>query len=116
MIRSTAMVVLILSILMPLQVMAEALLSVSPCPMEMKMGDTDSNETMSCCPDKTQLSNANPCKTAKTCHLCKTPGQVYLPATTIFTSITDLSLLPKPPLPQPAEMNPASIWRPPSFS
>lgn len=114
--RSTAMVVLILSILMPLQVMAEALLSVSPCPMEMKMGDMDSNETMPCCPDKTKLSSPNSCKTAKTCHLCKTPGQIYLPATTVFTSVTDLSLLPKLPFPPPAEMNPASIWRPPSFS
>jgi len=110
------MVVLILSILMPLQVMAEALLSTSPCPMEMKMGDTDSDETMPCCPDKAELSNPSSCKATKTCHLCKTPGQIYLTATTIFASLTNLSLLAKPPLSHPAEMYPASIWRPPSFS
>lgn len=114
--RFTAMFVLILSILMPLQVMAEALLLASPCPMEMKMGDMDSNEIMPCCQDKTELSSTNSCKTTKTCHLCKTPGQIYLPATTVFTSLTDLSLLAKPPLSNPAEMNPASIWRPPSLS
>ncbi|HCS63454.1 MAG TPA: hypothetical protein DIW64_04845 [Cellvibrio sp.] len=110
------MVVLILSILLPLQVMAGALLTVSPCAMEIKMGDTDSNYIMPCCPDETELSNTNSCKTIKTCHLCKTPGQIYLPATTIFTSLTDLSLLAKPPLTRPADINPASIWRPPSFS
>ena len=47
------MIVLILSILMPLQVAAEVLLSVSPCPEEMAMAmDTDIGESMPCCPDE----------------------------------------------------------------
>ena len=115
--KYTLFTVLLLSILMPLQVAAEALLSASPCPMEMTMvDDTDSNEAMPCCPDDHDTSSTNTCKTAKTCHPCKTPCQVYLPATAFFTSLADLSLAPKPPLFHPTALNPASIWRPPSAS
>jgi hypothetical protein len=116
--RYTLLVVLLLSILMPLQVAAEAMLSASPCPEEMAMAmdDTDSGESMPCCPDKDETTNATSCKTTKSCHLCKTPGQVYLPVPTVFTSFADLSLSLKPPLPRITALNPASIWRPPSIS
>ncbi len=116
--RYTLFVVLLLSILMPLQVAAEALLSASPCPEEMTMAmdDTDSGESMPCCPDEDDASNTNPCKTAKTCHLCKTQGQFFLAVPSIFESLADLSISPKPPLPHITALNPASIWRPPSIS
>ena len=115
--RYTAMVVLLLSILMPLQVAAEALLSASPCPGEMSlaMDDTDSGEPMPCCLDE-DTKNSDTCKTAKTCYICKTPGQVYLPVPSVFASLADLSLSPKPLLSHLKALNPASIWRPPSVS
>lgn len=78
--------------------------------------DTDLGESMPCCPDEDDASSPNTCKTAKTCHLCKTPGQVYLPVPSVFTSFADLSLSPKPPLPRLTALNLASIWRPPSVS
>jgi len=116
--RYTLFVVLLLSILMPLQVAAEVLLSASLCPEEMTlaMDDTDSGESMPCCPDEDDTKNTNTFKTAKTCHLCKTPGQVYLSVPCVFTSLADLSQSPKPPLPRLTAVNPASIWRPPSVS
>jgi hypothetical protein len=116
--RYILLVVLLLSILMPLQVAAEVLLSASACPekMTMTMDDMESSDSMPCCPDEDDTSNLNPCKTAKTCHLCKTPAQVYLLVPSVFTSLADLALSPKPASPRLTVLNPANIWRPPSVS
>lgn len=115
--RLAAIIVLILSILMPLQVAAEVLLSVSPCLEEMTVAkkDTDSGKSMPCCPDEDIIKDTSICKTAKTCHLCKTPGQVHLSVSSIFRSLANLSLSPKPPETRLSALNPANIWRPPAF-
>lgn len=101
---------------MPLQVAAEVLLSASPCPEEMTvvMDETGAREAMPCCPDPDDTDTLNPCETSQSCHLCKTPFQVYLHNPAMFTLISDLSTHAKPPRLIIAVFNPASIWRPPN--
>jgi hypothetical protein len=104
--------ILMLSFVMPLQVAAEILLSSAPCPeeMTMQMNEAAASEAMPCCPDADDADKVNPCGTAKSCHLCKTP------VPTFFSSLTSLSVHVKIPPLIVAVFNPASIWRPPNIS
>lgn len=103
---------------MPLQVAAEVLLSGSPCPEEMAMvmDESGDGETMPCCPDADEGDAINPCKTAESCHLCKTPVQLYLYTPASFFSLLSLSVHAKAHPLNTAVFNPASIWRPPNLS
>ena len=78
--------------------------------------DATSNESMPCCPDQEDTDKTNPCQTAKTCHLCKTPAQIYLPVSSVLGAGVDISLSLKSPLLNFTAKHPASIWRPPSIS
>ncbi|UUA74962.1 hypothetical protein [Cellvibrio sp. QJXJ] len=104
--------------MMPLQVAAEILLSASPCPEEMTMvmDESGGSEAMPCCPDVDDSDTLNPCKTAKSCHLCKTPVQVNLYTSASFFSLSSLSAHSKTRPLNIAVFNPASIWRPPNAS
>lgn len=103
---------------MPLQVAAEILLSSAPCPeeMTMQMDEMGMSEAMPCCPDADETDDINPCETAKSCHLCKTPVQVFIYSPTSFCSLLNVSSHVKSPPAIVAVFNPASIWRPPSIS
>jgi hypothetical protein len=116
--RYSLFFILLLSFVMPLQVAAEILLSASPCPEEMTMvmDEFGGSETMPCCPDADEGDAINSCETAKSCHLCKTPVQVYLYAPASFFSFSSLSTHSKTRPLNLAVFNPASIWRPPNAS
>lgn len=94
---------------MPLQVAADTLLSTPACPEEMVM-------EMDCCPNANDLDSVKQCETAKSCHLCKTPVQIYLYSHAPFASLSKLSAYVKTPPLILAIFNPASIWRPPNLS
>jgi hypothetical protein len=116
--RYSLLFILLLSFVMPLQVAAEILLSASPCPEEMAMvmDESGDSETMPCCPDADEGDAINSCETAKSCHLCKTPVQVYLYTPASFFSLSSLSAHTKTRPLNLAVFNPASIWRPPNAS
>ncbi len=117
--------ILLLSWIIPLQAVAGVLLN-APCPdssamnhtamqmNEMVMtGNTAAMDKMPCCPDKTP-KQAPSCKNMNSCHLCKTPGQIY--RVDALSLATNLSLADAviPPAAMFSMFNPASIWRPPS--
>lgn len=116
--RYPLLLILLLSFVMPLQVASEILLSASPCPEEMTMvmDEAGVSEAMPCCTDADDTDKVNPCETAKSCHLCKTPVQVYLYNPASFSSLSSLSAHVKTPPWIVAIFNPASIWRPPNAS
>lgn len=116
--RYSLLFILLLSFVMPLQVAAEILLSVSLCPEEMTMviDESGDSETMPCCPDADEADAINSCETAKSCHLCKTPVQVYLYTPASFFSLSSMSARSKTRPLNLAVFNPASIWRPPNAS
>ncbi len=116
--RYPLLFILLLSFMMPLQVAAEILLSATQCPEEttMQMDESGAGETMPCCPEEDDTDKVNQCKTAQSCHLCKTPVQVFIYSPAPFSSLLISSLHLKTPSVTLTVFNPASIWRPPNIS
>lgn len=63
----------------------------------MVMDEAGVSEAMPCCTDADDTDKVNPCETAKSCHLCKTPVQVYLYTSASFSSLSSLSAHVKTP-------------------
>jgi hypothetical protein len=103
-------IILLLSILMPLQAVAEVLLAPDPCPVKMVVDYSEEDYRMPCCPDEEAVPL---CNLLKSCHLCKTylqPLIVATPlplATSVVTSSVKTDSLYRP-------INLFSIWRPPT--
>lgn len=138
--------VLVLSFLMPLQVVAEALLFASPCPVKLQYSaaqlDPDSADpelemaAMPCCPEAqnrtlkettklnaewltTDFSDKNTnsqCNNLSSCHLCKVPVQLNFSSAKLMASIAVVSHFVNSSSQVSGLFNPASIWRPPSNS
>lgn len=108
--RYPLLFILLLSFLMPMQTVAQVLLSGDPCPAEMAMDSTEDSD-MPCCPD--DVDTVALCKTLKSCHLCKTPGQLIaiVPAAFPANPVMIFSTISSP---QHLALNLASIWRPPA--
>ena len=112
--------ILILSLILPLQAAAGALLN-APCSdaAEMSaMGDEKVMHAMAdmpCCPDQV-AADAPDCKTLDSCHLCKIQCQLVIYRAAAFSpALNGADHLPLAHLSR-AIFNPASIWRPPSIT
>lgn len=117
--------ILMLSFAMPLQVVADALLSVLPCPDQVSMvaepghhSDSDMADmaTMDCCDDAAEVLTSADCGSMKNCHLFKTGGQFYAYTLELITVIPATSLELFPPDYSLTSFSPADVWRPPTHS
>jgi hypothetical protein len=109
-------VILLLSLLLPLQSVADALLPMSACSssemMEMHMADNaDSSNTHS--PEHQPEHQQNCCDQMQNCHGCNAHVHFYVFSAPSFHFTVDVSfhVMNEPNV---AAFDPASVWRPPT--
>lgn len=121
--RYPIFIMILLSLLLPLQAVATTLLLAPSCPAEAAMTnvdhamdmdmDMDMAMAMDCCDD---APSAMDCQQMSACEGCNISCQLFSVSTPSFTLSAEPQVYVGINLPFVASFDPASVWRPPTYS